>query len=100
MGALLMQLAGEHKLSLGDKVSQYIEGVPNGDTMTLRQVADLTSGVASYTADPAFMQALFSDPSSAGARASCWRSVFAPRPCSAREPPSSTPTATTCCSGW
>jgi D-alanyl-D-alanine carboxypeptidase len=62
MGALLMQLAGEHKLSLGDKVSQYIEGVPNGDTMTLRQVADLTSGVASYTADPAFMQALFSDP--------------------------------------
>jgi D-alanyl-D-alanine carboxypeptidase len=26
MGALLMQLAGEHKLSLGDKVSQYIEG--------------------------------------------------------------------------
>jgi D-alanyl-D-alanine carboxypeptidase len=62
MGALLMQLAGEHKLSLGDKVSQYIEGVPNGDTMTLRQVADMTSGVASYTADPTFMQALFSDP--------------------------------------
>ncbi len=62
MGALLMQLAGEHKLSLGDKVSQYIEGVPNGDTMTLRQVADMTSGVASYTADPAFMEALFSDP--------------------------------------
>jgi D-alanyl-D-alanine carboxypeptidase len=62
MGALLMQLAGEHKLSLDDKVSQYIEGVPNGDTMTLRQVADMTSGVASYTADPGFMQALFSDP--------------------------------------
>jgi D-alanyl-D-alanine carboxypeptidase len=62
MGALLMQLAGEHKLSLGDKVSQYIEGVPNGDTMTLRQVADMTSGVASYTADPAFMEALYSDP--------------------------------------
>ena len=62
MGALLMQLAGEHKLSLDDKISQYIEGVPNGDTMTLRQVADMTSGVASYTADPTFMQALFSDP--------------------------------------
>ena len=28
IGALLMQLAGEHKLSLGDKVSRYIEGVP------------------------------------------------------------------------
>jgi D-alanyl-D-alanine carboxypeptidase len=62
MGALLMQLAGEHKLSLGDKVSEYIEGVPNGEVMTLRQVADMTSGVASYTADPAFTGQLFSDP--------------------------------------
>jgi D-alanyl-D-alanine carboxypeptidase len=58
MGALLMQLAGEHKLSLGDKVSQYIEGVPNGDTMTLREVADMTSGVATYTANQPFKQAL------------------------------------------
>jgi D-alanyl-D-alanine carboxypeptidase len=62
MGALLMQLAGEHKLSLGDKVSQYIEGVPNGDTMTLREVADMTSGVASYTANQPFTQALYSEP--------------------------------------
>ena len=62
IGALLMQLAGDHKLSLSDKVSKYIEGVPNGDAMTLREVADMTSGVASYTADPAFVQALYSDP--------------------------------------
>ena len=62
MGTLLMQLAGEHKLSLGDKVSKYIKGVPNGDTMTLREVADMTSGVASYTADQAFTRALYSHP--------------------------------------
>ena len=62
MGTLLMQLAGEHKLSLRDKVSKYLKGVPNGGTMTLRQVADMTSGVASYTADPAFMKALYSHP--------------------------------------
>jgi D-alanyl-D-alanine carboxypeptidase len=62
MGALLMQLAGEHKLSLGDKVGKYIEGVPNGDTMTLRQVAEMTSGVASYTADPVFTKALYAHP--------------------------------------
>lgn len=62
IGSLLMQLAGQHVLSLDDKVSQYIKGVPNGDTMTLRQVADMTSGVASYTADPAFIEALYSDP--------------------------------------
>ncbi len=62
MGTLLMQLVGEHRLSLGDKVSKYIRGVPNGGTMTLREVADMTSGVASYTADPAFMKALYSAP--------------------------------------
>jgi CubicO group peptidase (beta-lactamase class C family) len=43
MGALLMQLAGEHKLSLDDKVSQYIEGVPSGDTMTLAPAAGCRS---------------------------------------------------------
>jgi D-alanyl-D-alanine carboxypeptidase len=94
-----MQLAGERKLSLDDKVSQYIEGVPNGDTMTLREVADMTSGVASYTANQPFTQALFRITSGGGARASCWRAGCAIRPCSAREPPSSTRTATTCCSG-
>jgi D-alanyl-D-alanine carboxypeptidase len=62
IGALLMQLAGEHVLSLDDKVSQYIKGVPNGEMMTLRQVADMTSGVASYTVDPAFSKALYAHP--------------------------------------
>ena len=101
MGTLLMQLAGEHKLSLDDKVSKYINGVPNGDTMTLRQVADMTSGVASYTADPAFMKALYAHPDGGGGQAGCWRSAFAIRPCSPREPLfKNTPTATTSCSGW
>ena len=62
IGTLLMQLVGEHKLSLDDKVSKYVKGVPDGDTMTVRQVADMTSGVASYTADPAFTKALYSNP--------------------------------------
>ena len=62
MGTLLMQLAGDHELSLGDTIDQYVDGVPNGDTMTLRQVADMTSGVASYTANPAFTDALYSNP--------------------------------------
>jgi D-alanyl-D-alanine carboxypeptidase len=60
IGALLMQLVGEHKLSLNAKISHYVTGVPDGDRITLRQVADMTSGVASYTAAPAFKVALFS----------------------------------------
>jgi D-alanyl-D-alanine carboxypeptidase len=62
MGTLLMQLAGDHKLSLSDTIGEYVDGVPNGDTMTLRQVADMTSGVASYTANPGFIAALYGNP--------------------------------------
>jgi D-alanyl-D-alanine carboxypeptidase len=58
-GALLMQLVGEGKLSLDDTIDKYVGGVPNGDTITLRQLADMTSGVASYTANSAFTEALF-----------------------------------------
>lgn len=61
-GALLMQLVGEGKLSLDDTIDRYVGGVPNGDTITLRQLADMTSGVASYTANSAFTEALFANP--------------------------------------
>ncbi len=60
--ALLMQLVGEGKLSLDDTIGKYIGGVPNGDAITLRQVAGMTSGVASYTKNPAFVKALFAHP--------------------------------------
>ena len=60
--ALLMQLVGEGKLSLDDTIGKFVPGVPNGDTITLRQVADMTSGVASYTKNPAFVKALYADP--------------------------------------
>jgi D-alanyl-D-alanine carboxypeptidase len=61
-GALLMQLVGEGKLSLDDTIDKYVGGVPNGATITLRQLADMTSGVASYTANSAFTEALFANP--------------------------------------
>jgi D-alanyl-D-alanine carboxypeptidase len=60
IGALLMQLVGEHKLSLNDKISRHVSGVPDGNRITLRQLADMTSGVATYTTNPAFKAALFS----------------------------------------
>src|SRR5262249_9122837 len=60
--ALLMQLVGEGKLALDDPIGKYIAGVPNGDAITLREVAGMTSGVASYTKDPAFTKALFAHP--------------------------------------
>lgn len=50
-GTLLMQLASDGELSLDDTIDQYIDDVPNGDIVTLRQLANMTSGVASYTVD-------------------------------------------------
>jgi D-alanyl-D-alanine carboxypeptidase len=46
---LLLQAAGDGLLSLEDTIDQYIKGVPNGDEITLRQLATMTSGVATYS---------------------------------------------------
>lgn len=61
-GTVLLQLAEQGELSLDDPVSKYLDGVPEGDLVTLRMLADMTSGIASYTIDPDFQAALFADP--------------------------------------
>jgi len=47
----ILQLADEGKLKLDDPVSKYLDFVPNGDHITLRQMASMTSGLVSYTED-------------------------------------------------
>ena len=47
--SLLLQAAAEGLLSLDDTIDRYIEGVPNGNEITLRQMVNMTSGIASYT---------------------------------------------------
>jgi D-alanyl-D-alanine carboxypeptidase len=61
-GTLVLQLAQEGRLSLDDPISKYVPGVPNGHRVTLRLLADMTSGVASYTADTAFTDRYFAHP--------------------------------------
>jgi D-alanyl-D-alanine carboxypeptidase len=51
---LLLRLAQEGRLSLDDPISRYVEGVPNGDAITLRQLANMTSGLADYFANEQF----------------------------------------------
>ena len=60
--SLLLQAEADGLLSLDDTIDQYNEGVPNGDQITLRQMADMTSGIASYTFNEQFGDAIFSDP--------------------------------------
>jgi D-alanyl-D-alanine carboxypeptidase len=60
--SLLLQAEAEGLLSLDDTIDRYIEGVPNGDEITLRQIADMTSGVANYTEDEQWPDLQTSDP--------------------------------------
>ena len=59
---LLLRADAQGLLSLDDTIDQYIKGVPNGDKITLRQMANMSSGIASYTLDEQFQEELFSNP--------------------------------------
>ena len=60
--SLLLQAAAEGLLSLDDTIDQYVEGVPNGDEITLRQMANMTSGVANYGEDEQWANEVLSEP--------------------------------------
>lgn len=62
-GTVLLQLAQDGLLSLDDVIGDYVPDVPNGDRVTLRQLANMTSGVASYTRSKDFTDVYFADPS-------------------------------------
>ncbi|MFJ9949452.1 serine hydrolase domain-containing protein [Kitasatospora sp. NPDC091207] len=59
----LLELVDDGLIGLDDPISDYVEGVPCGTDITLRQLAEMRSGLFPYTADPDFIQALESDPS-------------------------------------
>ncbi|MCX4759080.1 serine hydrolase domain-containing protein [Kitasatospora purpeofusca] len=58
----LLRLVDQGKAGLDDPIGKYIAGVPNGDTITLRQLSDMRSGLFSYTQDEDFVSALQADP--------------------------------------
>ncbi len=59
---VVMQLAEEGLVGLDDPVSQYVTGVPGGDEMTIRQLAQMRSGLFNYTASEAFVTELLAEP--------------------------------------
>ncbi|MDQ0798063.1 serine hydrolase [Streptomyces sp. B1I3] len=58
----LLQLVDEGKVRLDDPIDDYIRGVPNGEKITLRHLAEMRSGLFPYTADPDFEHDLLSAP--------------------------------------
>lgn len=58
----LLQLVGQGKVALDDPIGKYVPGIVNGDTITLRQLASMTSGLEGYTQSPAFYDVFIDDP--------------------------------------
>ncbi|MFD6972788.1 serine hydrolase domain-containing protein [Streptomyces sp. NPDC059949] len=58
----VLQLVDQGRIGLDDPVSKYVDGVPGGDRITLRQLAAMRSGLYDYTSDPKFLDALRTDP--------------------------------------
>ncbi|XXX72450.1 serine hydrolase domain-containing protein [Sorangium sp. So ce134] len=62
ISTLVLMLRAEGELSLDDDVSRYVEGVPGGDRITIRQVLNHTSGLFNYTETHDFLSAVEADP--------------------------------------
>jgi D-alanyl-D-alanine carboxypeptidase len=53
VATVVLQLAGEGKLSLNDPVERFLHGlVPNGSRITIRELLNHTSGLFDYERDP------------------------------------------------
>jgi D-alanyl-D-alanine carboxypeptidase len=62
---VILQLMEEGKLALDDPISKYRPDVPNGENITLQQLAEMRSGLFSYTFDEGFNKTLDEDPQKA-----------------------------------
>ena len=58
---LILQLVDEGVISLDDTIDQYVDGITDGDSITLRQLADMSSGNSEYFTK-AFGQDFTDDP--------------------------------------
>lgn len=59
---VLLQLIGEGKLSLDDKLSKFYPQYPKADSITVRMLCNMTSGIRNYTG-PEFFAEMWANPS-------------------------------------
>jgi D-alanyl-D-alanine carboxypeptidase len=62
LGTAVLLLADEGKLSVDDPMSKYVSDVPGGETITLRQLANNTSGLFNSIENKEFQAAIVTDP--------------------------------------
>src|SRR5215213_6116440 len=62
---VIMQLVQEGKLALNDPIGKFRPDVPNGANITIQQLAEMRSGLYSYTLDAGFNETLDKNPQKA-----------------------------------
>lgn len=61
-GTVILQLVQEGKLKLDDKVSKFFDDVPQGDEVTIADLLDMRSGIATYSELKSFNRILDQQP--------------------------------------
>ena len=61
-GTAVLQLVGEGKVALDDPISDYVDGVPNGEAITIEMLLDMHSGLYNYTTSPEMNRILDEEP--------------------------------------
>ncbi len=58
----ILQLVDQGLIGLDDPIAKYIPDVPDGQHITIRELARMQSGLYNYSASPQFAKALYTDP--------------------------------------
>jgi len=62
MSTLLLEFVDQKKVTLQTKLSKYFPNLPNANRVTLKDLAQMTSGYADYVYQPEFERSLYRDP--------------------------------------
>jgi CubicO group peptidase (beta-lactamase class C family) len=62
LATLLLQFVDEHKVTLDDTIDRWMPSLPEARTVTLKMLANQTTGYPDYETDPAWLAAFNADP--------------------------------------
>jgi CubicO group peptidase (beta-lactamase class C family) len=59
---LLMRYVDQHKVTLDDKVARWLPKLPDANLVTLKMLANMTSGYPDSVTDPTFISQFYANP--------------------------------------
>ena len=62
ISTMLLELVDQNKVSLDDKLSKFLPDLPQADRITLKNLANMTSGYTDYVYEPEVLHAIYLDP--------------------------------------